>query len=1237
MDKYAAQGIDAATPSSVKGRLDEVRDFHFYGWAADTGNINNKLIVEIIDRGDVVASSVASIMRHDLQSAGIGDGTHGFMIPIPEKMFDGKKYNLTARIADMGVDLDNRIEFVYDNTSSGEIFGLEGAGITGLAKDDDGVAAGAIEIIESGMVIATAHTDNQGYFSARLPIKLFDGGEHLFVARTLKRPVEFATRTILLPAISAGEFVLRHWAGSTSAQDLSEDEKDALIIGTVEGGDLDYLAGLILHSNLFDHVFYKQQTGRTMGVVEAVEHFLLEGGAQGLRALPGFIPHDYRLLNPELPELSDTQCFVHYILQGRQEKRYFNLTTLKRHAAELRVNTDFDGDWYTAKAGNALNGMSSSEHYLAIGWRKGIMPNRKVFDSMIASELYLTFAATDRESDAPPYLRMKEKLKIKSADIVSYASPLPGFDSEYYRAQLKKPLPEAMREEIHYICRGIEQKLDPNSEFSTEYYLRKYPDMRNSGWIPYVHYVHHGRREGRVAKFSAENLITPGGMAFDPTKPTVLVVCHEASRTGAPILGLRLLESFSSQANVISWNGKPGPLTDNFAQSSVAVINTFLDPLDTVWLVREVKKRFALDFAVVNSVATVGVAAALFEEKIPTVSLIHEYADYMGAEVVQMLIFANRVVFPSVGVRASAEVVAVKAFANMTTNVTVRHQGRCALPGSENGKIFTQEDILLALGISEDDEMPAIVLGCGWVQMRKGVEYFIEAARQVKKQLNRPVRFIWVGGGYRPDTDIVYSSWLRSQIVNSDLEEEVIFFEETVDLDPFFELADVFFMSSRLDPFPNVAIDSVTACVPIVAFERGTGFAEFIKAHPSVGAAVPFLDTEAASKVMCEYINGERAAPTRSKEILGLFSFPAYADFVWEECMAAAEQQKAIDKESQMIIQSSFMDTDFLRSSGSCGQPYLPIQYQYVALWARGIKTAKSLVGFNDKIAESAYISTREGKAGAITPLANLMTLQTSPTTHDVQFINAEHLSAPWQGKLRVALHIHAHYTDSLPELLRRLGPIGRKISLCITTNTEEKAKAISAMVEANAEVLVIPNRGRDVGPFIMMLQEQLSGFDIVGHFHLKGTKQLDLALVRQWQDFLYDSLLGKNGEVANELLHAFENNPKLGLLFQEDPNLLGWDKNRAFAQTLLDDLGIKCILPGNIEYPTGNMFWARTAAFAPLMKRKWEWRDFPAEPVPYDGSKLHAIERLTPTICEVAGYKWATVFNPVAKRCRPS
>jgi hypothetical protein len=53
----------------------------------------------------------------------------------------------------------------------------------------------------------------------------------------------------------------------------------------------------------------------------------------------------------------------------------------------------------------------------------------------------------------------------------------------------------------------------------------------------------------------------------------------------------------------------------------------------------------------------------------------------------------------------------------------------------------------------------------------------------------------------------------------------------------------------------------------------------------------------------------------------------------------------------------------------------------------------------------------------------------------------------------------------------------------------------------------------------------------------------------------------------------------------------------------------------------------------APLFALQLGWDDYPGEPVPQDGTILHALERLIPFAAEHAGFVWTTTHFPEVQR----
>jgi lipopolysaccharide biosynthesis protein len=234
-----------------------------------------------------------------------------------------------------------------------------------------------------------------------------------------------------------------------------------------------------------------------------------------------------------------------------------------------------------------------------------------------------------------------------------------------------------------------------------------------------------------------------------------------------------------------------------------------------------------------------------------------------------------------------------------------------------------------------------------------------------------------------------------------------------------------------------------------------------------------------------------------------------------------------------------------------------------------------------------------------------------------------------------VALHLHVFYPDLLPDIMSRLSCNRSRPDLLVSVASAEARDVVARCLESYegkvAALEVVPNRGRDIGPFLTQFGRRIvSEYAYVGHIHTKKTEAAkDATVGKAWFEFLMAHLLGgSSGAMADAVLASMNADGSLGIVFPEDPNALGWGTNRRFAEQLASKTGITK-LPQHFNFPVGSMFWARTCALSPLIDMNLQWEDYPREPLPHDGTLLHAIERLLPLTLR-AGTQRVAVTNVI-------
>jgi glycosyltransferase involved in cell wall biosynthesis len=755
------------------------------------------------------------------------------------------------------------------------------------------------------------------------------------------------------------------------------------------------------------------------------------------------------------------------------------------------------------------------------------------------------------------------------------------------------------------------------------------------------HYYTYGRKEGRFPR------LRPPVFRENPSgqrgrKPYIFLVAHEASRTGAPILALALIPRLRVNYRVIVILKRGGPLEDEFHKASAGVI-VFPDyghaSFDLTVPLEPYVSRFRPEFSIVNSAEVSGFVVALETMNVPCVFLVHEFYDNVAnkSSLDESFGLSSAIVFPA-AIVADSHTGGSTYVANRTYRI--RHQGLPPIP-REAGK---KSEPLVA--DSNEDKAPpkTTVIGLGTVIPRKGVDLFVQAAHYVVNVHGlKDVEFRWYGD----QVDIDYKNQLLTQIRHSGLGQHVFLSDPVDDLDPVFEKASALFISSRLDPFPNVGIQGLVTSTPLVAFQGSTGIAEWLfERDYSRMLVVPYLDTFAASRVLVDLLSDKRSLNLlgaklgrRAKKEFGL---DEYVDDLVSMGRDAASNKSARATAIQKIYDSKLFDFELFSGARIPEQDAEKVIARYVQM--EGVYNPKK--GWNYNL-RRAVPGLNTYQFSELNPTAVSRPGRSPLAT----FIDHGAPSGPWMSEpivisqartqptirtTRVLMHLHLHYLDLLDDFLSRLKGNVFENDLFITTSSRNSVAWIESTAKSHgvrATVRVTKNVGRDLVPFLdYALPEAIEKkYDLVAHLHSKKSLRLNEDSGAGWREFLWTTLVGGRGvNSANHIVGEMSRDDTLGLVFATDALYCGWDQNKHLAERLMDRLGLRANLTEHFDFPVGTMFWARPNALAKLSRFKL---DVPPEPLQADGTELHALERCIPHIVRSEGFDVRTARFPGIQR----
>ncbi|WP_213684846.1 glycosyltransferase [Roseicyclus sp.] len=309
--------------------------------------------------------------------------------------------------------------------------------------------------------------------------------------------------------------------------------------------------------NLFDAEHYHAQVPALahLPAETLLSHYLVIGWLGGLTPSARFSGAAYLEAHPDVRN-AGTNPFLHFALYGQKEGRLLapwqdgaqapsapataspqSLAMLSDQEAVASIAAFFDAEFYAAQYPDMRgNAHDLALHYHKHGWREGRNPaadfetayylqtNPELADAGVNPLLH--YAQIGVRFAQPKTRPLRERVDPRDLDAVRHA-----FDPAFYRAM--NPDVDASTDDallIHYMAIGWRERRDPRPDFSTRYYIERYPDIASGDINPFLHYILFGKAEGRRVREDAPFRLLKG--AESASLPLHLQVVLHAAKTG---------------------------------------------------------------------------------------------------------------------------------------------------------------------------------------------------------------------------------------------------------------------------------------------------------------------------------------------------------------------------------------------------------------------------------------------------------------------------------------------------------------------------------------------------------------------------------------------------------------------------------------------------------------------------------------------------------------------------------
>ena len=366
-------------------------------------------------------------------------------------------------------------------------------------------------------------------------------------------------------------------------------------------------------------------------------------------------------------------------------------------------------------------------------------------------------------------------------------------------------------------------------------------------------------------------------MSYDASRSDqsrrIVVVSHDAQAHGAQFLALGMVRVLKQElgldVEVVLLGG--GRLKNDFAAlAPVHELSEFDSKGSDMNKLAQSLAQRGFTRAIVNTTASGRIVPVFSDAGIECICLVHELPGIIRShklekQAEQIALSAKAVVFP-------AQIVAdgFAQFAHIdSARQVIRPQGLYRKNRWRSEKDGAREELRKRLGVTSTAK---VVLAVGYADYRKGADLFVECALEILAK-RADVDFVWVG-----HWDTKMHNDIERKLLNSPCKELIHFVGYEPDTSIYHAGSDVYALTSREDPFPNVVLESFDVAVPVVAFSSTGGAASLVEKIG--GLAVPLQNVTEFSAAICRLLDSPELSDSLGKaaqeHVDQHFAFRAY-------------------------------------------------------------------------------------------------------------------------------------------------------------------------------------------------------------------------------------------------------------------------------------------------------------------------------------------------------------------------